>query len=240
MATALGRWAQLCRGPFDTLARAGNCPPRGARRASLHQPCAPWSGFVPDAGTPTRSACPTGRPLTARDILGWQRPELAEVACTWARETAAVPRLEAGFQHQGQPPASHAGPTLGACVPAGHARAAAAATGLLCRSLGGRQRFCPWPARQKAPPPPRAAASPAVTCVLAAAVRGVGFTCGRHPVGSLELGQGGRPRDAAPTSVSPPRGHQAVPSSGSNTRALPSMPQCPHEPESLSPEMREK
>lgn len=92
-ATTLGYWGQFSRGPFDTLARAGHCPPQAARWASPPIP-PPLVGVVPEAGTPVHSACPTGQPLAARDILGWQMPLLSEAACTWALEMATVPSAE--------------------------------------------------------------------------------------------------------------------------------------------------
>lgn len=184
-ATTLGYWGQFSRGPFDTLARAGHCPPQAARWASPPIP-PPLVGVVPEAGTPVHSACPTGQPLAARDILGWQMPLLSEAACTWALEMATVPSAaEVAFSTR------DSCPCWGPAFSPGHAGAGGSrgslgsAASSASHSAGRVLR--PWPARQGARPPPRVVAPQAVTHVLSAAVRGVGFTRGGHPVGSVSL-----------------------------------------------------
>lgn len=57
-ATTLGYWGQFSRGPFDTLARAGHCPPQAARWASLRQSRPPWSGLSRRRGLPCTQPAP--------------------------------------------------------------------------------------------------------------------------------------------------------------------------------------
>lgn len=177
-ATTLGYWGQFSRGPFDTLARAGHCPPQAARWASLRQSRPPWSGLSRRRGLPCTQPAPQAshsRPETfsgGRCHCCLRRP--ARGPWRWPQSPPLRRWLSAPGTAAFSPGHAGAGGSRGSLGSA--ASSASHSAGRVLR---------PWPARQGARPPPRVVAPQAVTHVLSAAVRGVGFTRGGHPVGSV-------------------------------------------------------